>query len=106
MRWGFQELSRRSGDYAIVGLAAQGAPGDLRLAYFSVGARATLAPNAAAALAGGIDAASLQAASAALAQDLEPHGDLQASAETRLHLAGVLLRRVLGAWAGPVRQAA
>lgn len=106
MQWGFQELARRSGDYAIVGLAAQGAPGDLRLAYFSVGVRATLAPHAAAALAGGITPATLQAASAALALDLAPHGDLQASPETRLHLAGVLLRRVLGAWAAPVRRAA
>ena len=104
--WGFQELARRSGDYAIVGLAAQGVPGDLRLAYFSVGTRATLAPLAAAALADGITPATLAAALAALAQDLAPHADLQASAETRLHLAGVLLRRVAGAWAAPAKRAA
>jgi carbon-monoxide dehydrogenase medium subunit len=98
---GFAELARRGGDYAIVGLAAQGrvAGGQfaaLRLAYFSVGARATLASGAAAALVGG----SLERAAEALAQDLEPHDDLQASAATRLHLAGVLLRRVVGAMVG------
>ena len=93
---GFAELSRRSGDYAIVGLAAHGRVqdgrlADLRLGYFSVGTRATLAPRAAAAwLSGG-----LAAAEAALAEDLAPHDDLQASAATRLHLARVLLRRVV-----------
>lgn len=105
-RWGFQELARRSGDYAIVGLAAQDHAGGPALAYFSVGARATLARRAGAALAGGVDAASIEAACAALADDLEPHSDLQATAQTRLHLAGVLLRRVVGAWAAPVRMAA
>ncbi len=93
---GFRELSRRSGDYALVGLAAHGhrqGEGftDLRLAYFAVGTRATLAPRAAAAVMAG----SLEAAAAALAQDLEPHDDLQANAATRLHLARVLLRLVV-----------
>jgi len=96
---GFQELARRSGDYAIVGLAAQGQLSGLgfaalRLAYFSVGSRTTLATNAAAALIG--PTASLDRATAALAHDLEPHDDLQANAATRLHLARVLLRRVIG----------
>ena len=100
-RWGFAELARRSGDYAIVGLAAQEAgPGGPRLAYFAVGTRAMLARNAAAALAGGINPASLAAASSALATDLEPHADLQATSATRLALARVLLRRVVGPWAG------
>jgi carbon-monoxide dehydrogenase medium subunit len=94
-KWGFAELSRRSGDYAIVGLAAQ----DWRLAYFAVGTQATLARRAGAALAAGITPANLSAASAALADDLEPHGDQQATPETRLHLARVLLRRVVGPWA-------
>lgn len=94
---GFDELARRSGDYAIVGLAAQGRIGDaglsaLRLGYFSVGTKATLATRAASILlaGGGIDAAA-----AALDHDLQPHDDLQASAATRLHLARVLLRRVV-----------
>jgi carbon-monoxide dehydrogenase medium subunit len=94
---GFEELARRGGDYAIVGLAAHGQIADnalisLRLAYFSVGTRATTAAHAAAAiLAGATDADT----KSALARDLEPHDDLQASAATRLHLASVLLRRVV-----------
>ncbi len=92
--WGFQELARRSGDYAIVGLAAQTVPrAPPRLAYFAVGATAVLAPHAAAALPQGI-----AAACEALAQDFTPHADLQASAATRLALARVLLRRVVGRW--------
>jgi len=98
---GFQELARRSGDYAIVGLAAQGRHtgaglSDLRLGYFSIGTKATLAPRAAAALVGqALDATSLARADAALAEDLDPHDDLQACATTRLRLARVLLRRVV-----------
>ncbi len=104
--WGFAELARRSGDYAMVGLAAHGQPGALRLAYFSVGATALLARRAAAALDAGMTAAALDGAALALAADLPEHADLQASAGTRLHLARVLLRRVVGAWAEPARRAA
>lgn len=98
--WGFEELSRRSGDYAIVGLAAHrsrhGAP---RLAYFAVGTSAILARHAAVALAQrGFTPEGIAAAEAALADDLEPHDDPEASAAMRLHLARVLLRRVVGPW--------
>ncbi len=100
--WGFAELSRRSGDYAMVGLAAQAVPDAApRLAWFAVGPRAVLAPQAAAALAPGITPATIAAACEALAEDLEPHGDLQASPATRLHLARVLLRRVVAPWGAP-----
>jgi carbon-monoxide dehydrogenase medium subunit len=98
-RWGFAELSRRSGDYAIVGLAAHRRAGAApRLGYFAVGTQAVLARRAADALAGGVSEASLAAAADALADDLEPHADLQASAATRLHLAQVLLGRVTRPW--------
>lgn len=98
--WGFEELSRRSGDYAIVGLAAHrprhGAP---RLAYFAVGTSAILARHAAVALAQrGFTPEGIAAAEAALADDLEPHDDPEASAAMRLQLARVLLRRVVGPW--------
>lgn len=98
-RWGFAELSRRSGDYAMVGLAAQQSGGEIRLAYFSVGTTALLARRAAAALASGVSAVTLEAAADALASDLPSHSDPQASGATRLHLARVLLPRVVGAWA-------
>ena len=100
-RSAFLELARRSGDYALVGLAAQAGVQDgvlrgLRLAYFAVGIRPTLAITAAGYLVGEpITDAALARAEAALADDLEPHDDLHASAATRLHLARVLLRRTL-----------
>jgi carbon-monoxide dehydrogenase medium subunit len=110
--WGFEELARRSGDYAIVGLVAQGrAQGavldEVRLGYFSVGTGPTLAQGAAAAMVGQpITPDTLRDAQAALADDLAPHDDLQASAATRLELARVLLRRVVGGMLPAARQAA
>ena len=99
--WGFGELARRAGDYAMVGIAAAGRRegarlAALRLAFFGVGTRVTLAPLAAAALcAGAAPADAVAAAKEALGRDLTPHDDLNASAETRLALARVLLGRVV-----------
>jgi aerobic carbon-monoxide dehydrogenase medium subunit len=72
----FQEIARRSGDYAIVGLAAAGD----RLAFFSVSDRPVL-----------------RRATAEL--NLDPPGDLQATGAMRLYLAGVLRDRALRALA-------
>jgi carbon-monoxide dehydrogenase medium subunit len=100
-RCGFDELARRHGDYAMVGLAAQGrrAGGGLVAltpVFFGVGTGPVVASSAAAVLTGGVlDAARLQAAQAALAQDLDPPADLHGSAKTKLHLARVLLGRVI-----------
>ena len=63
---------------------------DVRLAYFGVGNTPMRAKKAEAALAGG----SIDDAVKALATDLEPHDDVQATGATKKHLAGVLLRRV------------
>jgi len=92
-RVGFAELARRHGDYAIVGLAASArADGkglsNVRLAYFGVGNTPVRAKKAEAALANG----NIDAAVAAL--DLDPNDDVQATAQLKKHLAGVLLRRV------------
>ena len=91
-RFGFAELARRHGDYALVGLAAaaRAEPPAIRLAYFGVGTTPVRARTAETALAGG----DLDAAVAALAGDLEPSGDVRASAAAKRHLAAVLLRRV------------
>ena len=95
MRYGFAELARRRGDYAMVGLAACArAEGprlrDLRLVFFGVGSTPIRARNAEAALAAdGIDAAS-----AALAAELDPPDNVQAGGKAKKHLAGVLLRRI------------
>lgn len=94
-RFAFSELARRHGDYAMIGLAAAAPqPGLLRLAYFGVADRPVAAERAAACLAKD-GAKGIDAACTALAQDLDPTGDLNAGPETKLHLAGVLLRRAL-----------
>ena len=92
-RVGFAELARRHGDYAIVGLAASARVdgkglSNVRLAYFGVGNTPVRAKKAEAALASG----NIDAAVAAL--DLDPNDDVQATAQLKKHLAGVLLRRV------------
>ncbi|MBI1202955.1 MAG: xanthine dehydrogenase family protein subunit M [Rhodopseudomonas sp.] len=92
-RFGFAELARRHGDYAIVGLAASARAhgaglADVRLAFFGVGNTPLRAEKSEAALAAG----DIEAAVAAL--DLDPHDDIQATPEVKKHLAGVLLRRV------------
>ena len=69
-----------------------------------VGATPVQAHAAGAALEGSeVDDATVQAAQKALAGDLEPMGDLQASAVTKLHLAGVLTGRVLRQLTAEVR---
>ena len=70
----FQEIARRAGDYAIVGLAASAT----RFAYFSVA-----------------DRPAMRAPFAAL--DFDPPNDLQATGAMRLHLAGVLRDNALTA---------
>ena len=99
-RHGFAELARRHGDYALVGLAAAAradgaALRDVRLAFFGVGATAIRARTAEASIELGTDPL------AALARDLDPEGDVQASAAAKKHLAGVLLRRVIAQLAEP-----
>ncbi len=94
-RMGFAEFARRHGDYAMVGLAASARGNgerlsDVRLAYFGVGSTPVRANKAEAALAGG----DIDEAVKALAADLGPHDDVQATGATKKHLAGVLLRRV------------
>ena len=91
--YGFAELSRRSGDFAIVGLAlaarrSDAGLDDVRLVYFGVADRPTPAPAAAA-----LATRDMDAARAALVADLDPVSDSQASSALRLHLAGVLLER-------------
>ncbi len=94
-RVGFAEFARRHGDYAMVGLAATAQAdgkglGDVRLAYFGVGNTPVRARKAETKLTEG----NVDDAVQALAADLDPSGDVQATAATKKHLAGVLLRRV------------
>jgi carbon-monoxide dehydrogenase medium subunit len=110
IRMRFDEIARRRGDYAMVGLAAHLAfSGDVvetaRLAFCSVGPTPMRAPAAESALAGrSLGPESIAAAKAALAADLAPDDDDALSAAARMHLARVLLGRVLSALGdGPQR---
>jgi aerobic carbon-monoxide dehydrogenase medium subunit len=101
----FQEFARRHGDYAITGLAAQAIVDgsvfrDLRMAFFAVGDRPVLAKAAARLLNVPMAPAILADASAALADELDPHEDQQASATMRRHLAKVLMARCTSALLG------
>jgi carbon-monoxide dehydrogenase medium subunit len=112
-RWGFDELARRHGDFALAGVAAgmagrggaegepsgyqRGVTEDLRLVFVGVGTRPVRARRAEAALAGRrADAEALAAAGRALDGDLDPPGDVHGSPALRRHLARVLLARVVG----------
>ncbi|MCC8960885.1 xanthine dehydrogenase family protein subunit M [Bradyrhizobium sp. Pear76] len=98
----FQEYARRHGDYAIVGLAAcavvaAGSFSDLRLGFFAVGDRPVLAAAAGKLINASVTPALLAEATAALADELDPQEDQQATAAMRRHLAAVLLRRCAAA---------
>ena len=100
----FDELSRRRGDYGMVGLAATaqvkaGRCSGVRLSFLAVGDGPVLARQAMATLEGHpLDDNTIRQAQQALDQDLHPAGDLQANAATKLHCARVLLGRALAAW--------
>jgi carbon-monoxide dehydrogenase medium subunit len=101
----FCEFARRHGDYAIAGLAAQaivadGVFRDLRLAYFAVADRPVLAGAASRLVGVTVNEALLSEASAALADELDPQEDQQASASMRRHLAKVLMARCVAALLG------
>lgn len=93
-----EEVARRSGDYALVGLCLVKRAAGHRIALFSVGPKPILATGAMAAL----DAGDLDAALDALSAEIDPPSDTQASAAYRRHLAGVLLRRAVARLKGDV----
>lgn len=108
----FAEVSRRHGDFALVGVAASvelgadDAVADARLAFLGVGATPVRADAAEAALRGRpLDADAAGAAATAVAEQLDPRGDLHASADYRRHVAGELTRRVLATAADRARGA-
>ncbi len=100
-RHGFAEFSRRRGDFAIVGAALRARIDGRRIAearfvMFGVGERPVRITQAESALLAQANLADgVLAAQAALNSTLEPSYDNQTSAETRLHLARVLLGRAL-----------
>jgi aerobic carbon-monoxide dehydrogenase medium subunit len=101
--WSFQEMVRRTSDFAIVAVAAlveldqrTGAIAAARVALAGVADRVTPAdPQPLAALAGSTRDEHLDEAAAAIAGRLEPSADVHASAEYRRRLAKVLVARAL-----------
>jgi aerobic carbon-monoxide dehydrogenase medium subunit len=98
----FVELSRRHGDFALVGvaaaltLAADDRCTDARIALIGVGPTAARGTAGEAALRGEAPSAErFREAARLVASDLEPESDLQASADYRKDMAEVLVRRAL-----------
>jgi aerobic carbon-monoxide dehydrogenase medium subunit len=101
----FHEFARRHGDYAIAGLAAQaiverGLFAELRLAYFALGDRPVLANAARKLVNVAVTPVLVHEASMAVAEELDPHEDQQASSAMRRHLAKVLFARAIAALLG------
>jgi carbon-monoxide dehydrogenase medium subunit len=103
--WGFEEVARRHGDFALAAVAttltvSDGAIAQTRIALTGVGPTALRAPAAEALLVGHalepkLTSRAVEAVRAAIAPDT----DLHASADYRRHLAGALTRRALvAAW--------
>lgn len=86
-----QEVARRSGDYALVGLCLVARSSGHRISLLSVASTPVLARNAMAQL----DQGEVDGAVAALRAEIDPPSDTQASASYRRHIAGVLLRRAV-----------
>jgi carbon-monoxide dehydrogenase medium subunit len=101
--WGFQEVSRRSGDFALAAVAvtltvADGAIAQARIAMTGVAPTARRAADAERMLAGArLDGGVSDDLVAAIRAVAEPDTDLHASADYRRHLVGVLARKALAA---------
>jgi aerobic carbon-monoxide dehydrogenase medium subunit len=99
--WGFRELCRRPGDFAIAAVGAivtmnAGKCTDARISMAGVGATALRAPEAEALLKGkAVDTALLKQAGEKAGEAADPSGDVHASAEFRRHLVVELTQRAL-----------
>ena len=101
--WAFEEMARRHGDYALVGVAVvlrldpAGRCENARVVLLSVGDGPVLARRAMTALAGQAVNAEVIAGAAELvaSEDIDPPSDIHASAAYRRQLARVLTRRAL-----------
>jgi len=102
--WGFAEVTRRHGDFALVGCAAvlaldgAGAVTHARLGFFGVGGTPVRSGPGESALVGQQPTpARLGEAARTAAAALRPDGDLHATAEYRATVAATLASRVLAA---------
>ena len=109
--WGFEEVARRAGDFALAAAAATLTPGadgnvaEARLAVMGAHDTPLRIAAAEALLAGGPpDGKAVRAAARAARDAVEPCDDLHASADLRRHLVEVLARRALEAAARRARE--
>lgn len=101
--YAFMELARRHGDYAQAGVVAivrldeNGICRHARLVYLNVGEVPMVAETAATMLVGHVPSANLidEAAHRAAQNEIDPTGDIHATAEYKRHLAAVLGRRAI-----------
>ncbi len=103
--WGFGEIARRPGDFALAGVAASlDAEGHARVVGFAVADRPVrLRAAEALAAAAPRDETIPARAGRAAAADCAPAGDVHASADYRRHLATVLTEDALRAAVGRLR---
>ncbi|NIM93470.1 MAG: xanthine dehydrogenase family protein subunit M [Anaerolineales bacterium] len=101
--WSFQEISRRAGDYAMMGVAAlvslddEGKCTTARLVYLNAGDGPMDAEEAAGLLEGRLrsDGSIEEAAELAADKEIDPSGSVHATVSYQRHLARVLTRRAL-----------
>jgi aerobic carbon-monoxide dehydrogenase medium subunit len=92
----FSELARRHGDYAVAGLAVCSEAAKHRIAFLGIADKPIRAFKAEAIVnASTLTDATIEAAVASLKTELEPLADLTHNEESKMHLAGVLLKRAL-----------
>ena len=101
-RWGFREVCRRDGDFALVGaitllrLDGGNVCQEARIAMFAVGDGPMRMAEAEASLVGSVVDADTRAEAAALVSAaVDPGSDIHASAEYRREVSGVMARRAL-----------
>jgi CO/xanthine dehydrogenase FAD-binding subunit len=100
--WGFREVSRRDGDFALVGaiamlrLDSDDVCREARITMFAVGDAPARIPAAEESLVGRVVDADARAEAAALVSDaVDPGSDIHASAEYRKEVSAVMARRAL-----------
>ena len=101
-RWGFREVSRREGDFALVGSVAMlrtdgdGVCREARITMFAVGDGPSRVPAAEQALVGRVvDDEARRSAAELVSEAVTPGSDIHASAEYRKEVSAVMARRAL-----------
>ena len=101
-QWGFREVCRRDGDFALVGAIAllrmdeENVCREARIAMFGVGDGPARMPDAEASLTGRtVDAEARAEAAALVSAAVDPGSDIHASAEYRKEVSAVMARRAL-----------